>query len=264
MAVTRFTEHRDSRPSTANPPTITTVWKAQGDNDEAVVAAHAYAATPNIYTSQWGTLYRQDIKVDPEGFKIFRVEVPYAKNDRTEVKLSYDTSGATVHITHSKETIQSYAAAGVAPDHKQAIGVDGDDVKGTDTTIPALKITATLNQPIGASSIARTKILASYTGQTNETPFLTFDPGEVLYLGSQGDIASTVETPETHHFAMSQNATNLTIGDITAIDKKGWQHVWISYKNAVDQDQPTKQPEFVYVERVYEEFDMAAVLGFGS
>ena len=48
-----------------------------------------------------------------------------------------------------------------------------------------------------------------------------------------------------------------------SVNKKGWEYVWVRYADAEDQDVLVKQPIAVYVERVYEEGDFAA-LGIGT
>jgi hypothetical protein len=48
MTIFRFTESRDSRRTTTNPPTYTATYTAAGSNDGAYVRAYAIAATPTI------------------------------------------------------------------------------------------------------------------------------------------------------------------------------------------------------------------------
>lgn len=40
----------------------------------------------------------------------------------------------------------------------------------------------------------------------------------------------------TFSFAASPNAVELTVGDITGIDKKGWEYLWVRYQDAEDED----------------------------
>ncbi|MCK4601318.1 MAG: hypothetical protein KAU28_02550, partial [Phycisphaerae bacterium] len=66
-------------------------------------------------------------------------------------------------------------------------------------------------------------------------------------------------------FAASPNKTNLTVGEITGIDKKGWEYMWVRYADAEDAAAKAivKKPVAVYVEKVYEEGNFA-VLGIGT
>lgn len=266
----RFTESRDSRRLTTTPPSQTNCFTAAGSNDQAYVRAYAIAATPSVVASIYGTLYRQDVAVDPIGYSTWKITVPYAtrKQEAGSYRLTFDTTGGTVHIASSKETIGKYAGTGItAPDYKQLIGVNGENVDGADIVIPALKITCHYRHPAAIMSLARIKYLANITGVVNSTPFLTFAAGEVLFLGCSGSEGTDAETEVQYQFAMSANAASLTIGAVADIVKKGHELAWIKYKDATDAaggvTYPVKQPEFVYVERVYETLDLALALGFG-
>ena len=61
------------------------------------------------------------------------------------------------------------------------------------------------------------------------------------------------------------NKTGLTVGDITDIDKKGWEYMWVRYADAEDATAKAivKKPVAVYVEKVYEEGDFSG-LGIGT
>lgn len=261
-----FEERPDSRQSSGKEPSILLKYNAHGTQDEQYVHSYALAATPSIYSTIYGTLYRQDIQVNPAGFNLWLVDVPYGKNKHAtgQFRLTFDTTGGTVHITASKETIKSYSTGNpFIPSHKQAIGVNGDNVEGTEIVIPALKLTAHFRHPQSVITLARIKALANITGTVNKDTFLTFEPGEVLFLGCSGSEGTDAETEVAYQFACSANAEGLSIGDVANVAKKGWEHLWISFKDDEDDGFPTKRPEFVYVERVYEETDLATALGFG-
>lgn len=263
-------ERPGSRSMSADPPSLTTQWGLTGTTDHATALATIISGTPDTATSPAGLLYRQDVQMQPAGYNLWYATIPYGvrKNQLGSYRLAFDTTGGTIHIANSKETISKNAATGVtAPDFKQLIGVRGDEVEGTEIVIPALKITVNFKHPIGIVSLARIKLLSQISGTVNSTSFLTFAAGEVLFLGASGSEGTDAETEVSYSFAMSQNVTGMSIGEIVAFDKKGWEAVWISYKDATDSaggvSYAVKQPEFAYVERVYETTDLAAVLGFG-
>lgn len=263
-----FDEFPKSRSSTGNPPSETRRYYASGSADQNYVTAYAQAATPSIITTTWGILYRQDIQVEAGGASYFTVAVPYAprpKFDTGSYTLSFDTTGGTVHITNSKETRNRYGAGGnpFVPDFKGAIGVSGDNIEGAEIVIPALKLTATFRHPAAVMTLAKIKYLASITGMVNSSTFLTFAAGEVLFLGCTGEEGTETPTSVAYQFACSQNATGLSFGDVAGVAKRGWDAVWIKYQDTTDTGYAVKRPEFVYVERVYEEVDLATALGFG-
>jgi hypothetical protein len=126
--VFNFRERRNSREATTVPPGIILRYVASGENDEATVHSYALAATAALFSGPQGLLYRQDVRIEPVGFQLFNVEVPYAdkKHDTGSFQLSFDTTGGTVHITSSKQTIAPMARAR-RPAIKQSIGVTGPD-----------------------------------------------------------------------------------------------------------------------------------------
>lgn len=258
-----FTESPRSRQSSANPPSLTLNYIAEGESNEQTVHAYAYGYTPAMYSTVYGTLYRQNITVSPQGSALFEVTVPYGPVNREigQWDWDYDTTGGSVIITASKGTT---AFPGGAPDHKGAIDVQGDEVRGTSVVIPALRINVTFKHGPGVITLPRVKNLARWTGKVNSTSFLTFDAGEVLFLGSRGKSGSSAQADSTYQFAMSENATGLSIGDIANVAKKGWEFLWVQFKPEVDGGKAVRQPEAAYAEQVYGTFDMAAALGFGG
>lgn len=267
MAIT-WTEHRSSRSSTHTPPSEMRVYTLRGTTDETYARTWALQATPQILAHPAGAIYRQDVAVIKDGHAIWRVNVPYGPRqiELGEFRLSFDTSGGTVRITNSLATAAKYSRPGqaAAPDMGGAIGVRGDQIDGVDVVIPALKVTASFTHPAAVVTLPHIKTLARITGQVNSTAFLTFAPGEVLFLGATGDEGTSTQTQVAYQFLMSENATGLTIGDIVDIVKAGHDYAWIRYEDAAISGQPAKRPRHVYVEQVYKRVNLAAVLGFGG
>lgn len=269
MVAFQFFEVPDSGQSAVNPPTYSSRWKAVGATSAGYVEAYAIGATPAIRSTIWGTLYRQDIRVRRSAFNQWTIEVPYGKrkNEVGDWTWNFDTTGGTVHITNAKEEVARYPEA-TAPDQKGAIGVSGDSVKGVDITIPVMKIGVQFKHPLGVMTIPRAKFLQSITGTVNNDYFLTFAPGEVLFLGARGSDGSVAEATVDYQFVVSTNKTGLSIGDIVGIEKKGWEYLWVRYKDdeatADGKTRPVKTPQFVYIDRVYEEIAMSTALGFGA
>ena len=263
--VFRFKERPTSRQSTGNPPTYNLEYVAAGESDDAYVRAYALAGTPALVNTIHGTLWRQDLALEPQGRDIFYVRVPYAerKREQGQFRLSFDTTGGTVNIKLAKEHVATYPAIG-APNHHGAIGVNGDNVEGADIVIPALKLTAHFTHPAGIITLPQIKNLARNTGKTNSDTFLTFAPGEVLFLGCSGSEGTDSPTEIGYQFACSENLVNHVIGGITVAAKRGWDVAWIQFKDDVDGGKPVKPPAFIHVERVYQQIALGLALGFGS
>lgn len=256
-------EERPNSP-TISGNTYTSRWRSTGSISATYVRSYAVGATPQVVAiPSLGTLYRQDIQIEPGGNDLYYITTPYGPNpSEGELKIDFDTTGGTVSVKNSKETKGSYGS-GTVPDLNTLIGVEGDQVHGTEVVIPALKLSVTVSHPLGIITLPQIKAIAEITGTINSSTFLSFAAGEVLFLGATGSDGTNTPVSITYQFAMSKNASGLTIGAITDIAKRGWDYAWISYKDDVVSSHLVKLPEFVYVERVYEETDLAAVLGFG-
>lgn len=265
----RFNEARESRSSKSTPPSETRIYFAAGSTNETYVYGIAITTgSPSSVAHSTGTLYRNDVQIDPVGYALWKVTVTYGQSQKEagSYSISFDTTGGTIHITNSLETVNKYTAPGkpAAADMGGAIGVSGDEVSGTEIVIPSLKLTVDFRHPEAEITLAHIKNLARWTGKTNSGTFLTFEEGEVLFLGATGREGTDTETDVSYQFACSENLINQTIGDVVEVDKKGWEHAWIWYEDAAVGGVPVKRPRWVYVERVYEAIDMATLLGFGD
>lgn len=240
-------------------------WCA-GLSDDLSVRAVAMNLTPVAHATPTGILYRQGVDIDPQSADLYYITANYGPTNQTvgSYDISFDTTGGTVHITTSKQTVSSKVVGGGAvPNHKQAIGVSSNGVDGTDIIIPALKMQVSFRHPQGQINIDQIKSLARSTGVVNSGPFFGFAAGEVLFLGASGRAGSQSETEVSYSFACSENAAGLTFGDIPAIDKRGHDCLWISFTENVDAAAPVRTPEAAYVERVYRYADLRSILGFG-
>jgi len=264
----RFNEMPGSGNVTVDPPTEERKYYAVGSVSQSFVTNFAQAATPAMIATPMGILFKQDVKLDWTAADYCVVTVPYGKTDKTlgSYEVTFSTTGGTVHITSSRSTVNRYPA-GVAPDMEQTIGVNGDDVDGCDVIVPALKLTVAFKHPQGVITIDRVKQLARNTAYVNDDTFLTFAPGEVLFLGADGGWGPQTETTIRYEFAMAENADGakkLTIGAIANVVKQGHDYAWVRYEDDVAGGFPTKVAKHVYVERVYARTSMVPLFGFGG
>ncbi len=257
-------EKYDSRETTVGVenPSVELLYVVDGTEDDVAVRAIVEATIPAIYAG----LVFQNYHISHQGSGLWEVSVRYGKVEPKkpgESSFSFDTGGGTTHITQSIATVNSYAPPGEdPPDFKGAIGVNNDSVEGTDITIPVYNFKETHYIPVALVTAAYKAILFYLTGKVNVAPFKGFAPGEVLFQGASGSQRGQEDWEITFSFAASPNAVGLTMGDITGIDKKGWEYLWVRYQDAEDEDVLVKQPAAVYVEQVYPYGDFS-LLGIG-
>jgi len=182
----------------------------------------------------------------------------------------FDTGGSTVHIT---QAFNENKFGTDAPDMNKAIEVDGDSVKGVDVVHPALQWTEQYDVPAGVVTAPYIKTLASLTGCVNLAAFRTFAAGEVLFMGCNGSQQWDEEKGDgpwnlSYKFVASANAgagqtyPALVIGDITGVEKKGHEYLWVRYEAATSGTSLLKKPKYVYVDQVYRTASFNA-LGIG-
>ena len=263
----QFGEKPNSRSGTSKPPTETRRYFAVGSSDREYVRAYAASVIPAQIVTTEGTLYRQDIADDWTSSNYCELTVPYAKNENEtgSMKISFDTTGGTVNIKASLSTIGAFGGGAAVGDFGGAIGVNGpdQDVEGTEIVIPAGKLTISYSHPAGVITMAQIKTLMRNTGVVNSDTFMTFAAGEVLFLGATGSDGTDADAEVSYSFACSENLINQVIGGINVVAKDGWDYAWIKFAEAVAAGKPVKEPQSIYVERVYRRTNLGLLLGFG-
>jgi hypothetical protein len=243
-------ERFDSRQGTdGEDPTTELIYMVSGTEDDNEVRSLVASTSPTDYTG----LVRDRFSIEHLGGGVWECKVQYVKLT-SEAQYAFDTGGGTQHITQSLANVQRRAAPGfVAPNYFGAIGVSEVRVEGTDIAVPVFNFTET-------HRIANSVVTASYklglfrlTGKVNDNTFKGFARGEVLFLGASGSKSGFDHWEITFRFAASPNVSNLTIGDITNINKEGWHYLWVRFADDVDNTAKAliKRPIAAYVEQVY-------------
>ena len=206
-------------------------------------------------------LRRMEVSAEPLGGGVWACTVPY--ESRRESQYTFETGGASAHITQSLQTIGRHAPSGAtAPDFFGAIGVNGDSVDGTDVTVPVFNFTETYR--VASSTVTGTykMTLFNCTGKTNNAAFRGFAVGEVLFLGASGTKTGLDDWEISFKFAASPNVSSLAIGGgITVTAKAGWDYLWVRFADAEDTaaNALVKRPVAAYVERVYQSADFTTM-----
>ncbi len=185
-----------------------------------------------------------------------------------ESSFAFETRGGTQHITQSLATVASYASPdlpGAAPDFGGGIGVTEDSVEGVDITVPVYTFSETHYLSPSTVTSAYKSALFALTGRVNNAAFKGLAAGECLFLGAAGTQRGDDPWEISFAFAGSPNVSGLSVGSITGIEKKGWEYIWASYRQAEDTTAKmlVRKPVAAYVERVYREGNFAA-LGIGT
>lgn len=262
-------------------------WMIQGtfDRDEAYEAGRAEVADTIIVGDE--TLYLNTFEIESIEADLWKGVASYVseeqKNEQEqnnndepeegEIIWEFDTTGATQHITSSYETriFGDGDDNRVFTQYSNAINCrktkTGWEVKGVDVIIPALEITATFSVPPDAVTIDWIKNVARATGKTNSLPWKGFEAGELLFKGARIRAELGDKTIIVFTFSASENidlADNVKVGDIGPIIKPGHSYLWVEY-TSIDEFDRNGRPaifpraKYAYVEKIYREFDFAAL-----
>ena len=239
----------------------------RGSDDDKAVKAAMLNASPASYDG----LNRENGEVENVGPYLWYGTVYYVPADKQpqtgDDSFTFETGGGTQHITQSLQTVHKYAPSGkTAPDFHGAIGVTHDSVEGVDITVPVYRWSQTHYLSNDVVSDQYKGKLFALTSKTNNATFKGCAAGEALFMGASGSKRVTEnDWAVTFNFAAGPNRTDLTVGDITGISKKGWEYMWVRYQDAEDATAKAlvKKPVAVYIEKVYDEGNFAD-LGIGT
>ena len=237
----------------------------RGTDDDTEAKSALLAGSPLLYAG----LVRQSSHIERIGEDTWEGTVRYGITSPPETgqsTFSFDTGGGSQHITQGRGTSARYAAPGkTAPNFGGAIGVTQDNVEGVDIYVPVYHFSETHHLAPSGVTGAYKATLFFLTASVNSNGFKGFSPGEVLFLGASGTQRGQEDWEITFKFAASPNATGLVIGEITGINKKGWEYLWVRYADSEDTIAKVlvKKPIAVYVEQVYPLAGFAA-LGIGT
>lgn len=253
MAVTVVERFESRDIERGNSPRAILRYVIKGTEDHAEALSNLAAIAPTLFDG----LPRLKYKVVPVGPKLWYGEAQYQPPTRQEtgIKLyQFDTGGGTQHITQSLGTVQRYGRAGYTPPNFQgAIGVSQNSVDGVDIVVPVYNFSEVNYESSSQVDAAYKQTLFYLTGRVNNDSWNGYAAGEVLFLGAAGSMRAGGDWEITYRFAASPNLTGIVIGDITGIEKKGWEYLWVQYMDEEDATAKSmiKRPWSVHIEQVY-------------
>lgn len=253
---------------------------------EATAVALVNSTAPGSYLGY----DRKTVKLTPQGADIFYAEAKYDSRDQQKPgnnTFSFDTTGSNEKIFYSRATIAppsppyladsfGYSPEGApdAPDLKRGINVTEHGVEGVD--IQTRKFSFEASVTYGPTDITSSVIASIHrlTGTVNNdlwAPVIkgvtfSFAAGEVRFDGARGSWKQDGNVEITHKFSCSQgvqdpdddnpagstNGNAFTVGDIRILVKRGWDYLWIKYKQSSEGGVLIQVATAAYAEQVYE------------
>jgi len=247
-------------------PSATLLYQVR--DDAAIGFATAYALVHAYAPATFEGLFKQQVQVKELSPELFSGEVSYGPTEMGEdgdaPDWSFELGGESHHITHSLETIASYAPPGkTPPNHNQALNVrrtgnGGLSIDGLDTDVDSFTWEETHYLKLSSLTPDYLQTLKKIRGASNASPWRIWKTGEVKLDAVTGRKQAEV-CAITFRFSQSDNVANLTIADIVGINKKGWEYLWTFWAEEADEaaQAPATTPEAVYVEQIRKTADFA-------
>ncbi len=177
--------------------------------------------------------------------------------------MAWDTTG------HSERIYQAFEETvypSTEPNFDKAISVSGDAVEGIDVPRPGMKYSETWLLP-SSTAFATNYINAVHdaTATTNSATFRAFDPGEALFLGARCQWSGDAPFAQvTFEFDCRPNVDNYTVAGLSPFAKKGWEYVWLRYRDDVASNGLVKRVQAAHKDRVFEASNWSGLLITGN
>ncbi len=250
------------------------LFLCNGYADEDAAETALLAEAPSTY----GALIRKNWSIEELGGGAWEATVTYNKAGPLKSKdppetgsseFAFDLTGGRQRIQQALGTVASYSNLPDIPLFHGAIGVSRNgnsmSVDGCEVVVPEFNYSETHYIAAASVTTAYVQTLKALTGKVNNASFKGFAAGEVLFLGARGSRRSDSDWRVDFLFSISENTTGRTVGDITGIDKKGHEYLWVLYEDVEDTTAKmlVRRPIAVYVQQVYATANFSA-LGIGT
>jgi hypothetical protein len=177
--------------------------------------------------------------------------------------ISFSNKATTQHITQSRGTWQRVKnGGGVARDFKRAIGVNptNGEVAGTDIPVSSPTFTIVRKIPVAMVTPVFLFNLDKTIGCVNAAKWLGYERGEVSFDSYELPAAEpgSLTRTGTFNFVVSRNqpaSTEIAPGLTFNNPIDGHSHVWVTYKNVVENGRTVTTVDEAYEEQVQKYVD---------
>jgi len=240
------------------------VYTVMGSDDPVTIETDVLAAAPATVATATTSLIRLGMSIRQVSNGHWEAFVNYGHPslppfpETGESSYQFEVGGGTQRRTHALENIANYGiGAATPPDFKGAIGVTENGVEGVDVIVPQFQFSEThYIDDLGMTPTYQATI-ATLAGGVNDATFKGHAAGEVLFLGASGGKRGAGDWEVNFRFGVQRNVTGLQVGDITGIDKDGWDYLWFRFAEAESGNALVKRPQSAHVDRVYPRVDLS-------
>lgn len=247
--------------------TATIYYLVSGTDQDAA----ALAAVSDFAPVSFQGIPRQSLAVNERLTEThWKIEARYAgdnenseeqtEEEEEEPQFNFDVSGGSRRIITGLKQKAKYPAN--APDSQ---GIN--DGEGVDIVIPVCSISETHYFRPSKITTAWKRKVASMVGCINGKSFWGFEAGELLFTGCSGTRTGDKSSDKwqvTFRFSVQMNQSNIPVGTLCNATKRGWDLLWVRYKEQeVDVGNGKKAvlnvPVAAYIEQIYPEANFSSL-----
>jgi len=183
------------------------------------------------YTTPQGLLFWNSIQLHESYYaQMYEVSVTYSPyNKQTGTYLIRVEHSAGMAKATAGKPMARYSASGEEDDPGDGVFWDGEEVVGSDVPYNQTRIVVAYRHPQGFLNHTYLRAVGALVGHPNNDTFLGYAPGEIAYAGGNAT-ESECEASAEYSFEVSRNETNLEVGGLTGIAKKGFDVLSPVYK----------------------------------
>lgn len=240
-------------------------WMVYDAADETAAIAAVAAAAPSTLEG----MVLRSIDVDEEVLEGWRCRANYGMFQKKEPP---QTGESQFNFEINTQPVRRYAPIGSITTYGSnlpTIGLigeqlDGGPAEGVDVQLPVHSESETHYLASNLITSFYKQQIKQLVGRTNNAPWKGHQTGEVLLAAVSGSRRGADDWEVTFRWLIQENESNLTVGSISGISRKGWQHLWPLYRPKKDSSQPYVVNEVVgvAVATVFNEGNMS-LLGIG-
>lgn len=274
MAITIHERFESRRGETGQDPWQERLYVIRGTDDDYSARVTLEAGSPmsvDVYNNASVVIWRQRANIEQVGPELWHGSCQYDSTPPIEQsEFEFDIGTVTQHMTHSLATIARHAPGGkTAPNHNNAVGVTSNGVEGTDVEVPTYAWAERHFLPATFITPAYKATVFALAGKTNHAAWRGFGIREVRFDGLKGRTRKAGDYELEYRFTASPSIEDFAVGEganqITGVDKKGWEYLWIEWEEATDGGATNlvRIPKAVFVEKMLYDGDMS-LLGIGT
>lgn len=232
--------------------------------DDATEALRTYLQQTYGLTPTLGSLTLDNIAVGERTEDFYDCTASWRRFARREQpavgesQFEFSLAVQPVRVKVPVGTVTVYKSAQAADWQPQIINDigDGEEPDGVEVFEPTYDESVTAWVQTSTLTQAYRTQLKRAIGKTNSTAFKGWQPGEVLLMGVSGTRRGQNDSELNFRWSVRENQDDITIGDVTGIQKKGWQYLWPRSEARGGTDAPiVKTVTHVAVATVFREYD---------